>query len=240
MLYVEMTTSRVIQVFVVQLGMGIVYLLIALLILKRDRKRLNQIFSAFYLTIAAATIVNVIYVAIELNPIVSILHFITVYLFFLGPAFLLIFNLILLKSEKVIDNKKQILIIGGYSVILFITMILTATLPDQMQINEDTGWVPVWGLTFVFTLLITYTIIALIPVTITSIQVFSKFEDTQLKKKWMFFILSVFILFIYFYFVPLRNASSDETFRNMVSYLGLMLYVTAFMLYYGVGRQIQK
>ena len=58
-----MDLARFITVYIVQLGMGIVFFIFGFLILKRDRKRLNQIFSFFYIMTASATVVNVIYVS---------------------------------------------------------------------------------------------------------------------------------------------------------------------------------
>ena len=88
----QMDAARIIQVYVFQLGMGIFFLLIALLILKRDRKRLNVIFSAFFLCIFLGTLVNVIYAPLNVNPAVLFLHLITDFLLFLSVIFLLIFN----------------------------------------------------------------------------------------------------------------------------------------------------
>jgi len=74
MVLLEMDIIRFIQIYIVQLGMGIVVIFIALLILKRSTKRLNQIFATFYLLIAAATITNVIYASFTIKWVVSVLH----------------------------------------------------------------------------------------------------------------------------------------------------------------------
>ncbi|HEY0089759.1 MAG TPA: hypothetical protein VGB37_13005, partial [Candidatus Lokiarchaeia archaeon] len=71
MVLFEMDVVRFIQIYIVQLGMGIVVVFIGLLILKRSTKRLNQIFATFYLLVAAATITNVIYASLTIRWVVK-------------------------------------------------------------------------------------------------------------------------------------------------------------------------
>ncbi|MBD3255516.1 MAG: hypothetical protein GF383_10505 [Candidatus Lokiarchaeota archaeon] len=227
---------RIFQIYVIQLGMGIVYYLIALLILKRDTKRLNQIFSAFYISSASATVVNVIYAPLTTNPTVLVLHFITFYLFAFAWIFLLIFSLILLKSEKVITTNKQFLLILIYGGLLLIL----AFIPDGIKIDATTDWKPAWSLLFYLYALILVNIFGIIPTAYFSIKIYKKFEDPLLRKKWAYYFLGVAIYFIVFNSTILSNFLNNPIYRLINSLIGLTLFPTAYLLYYGVGRQIQK
>ena len=113
-----MDIIRFIQIYIIQFGIGLFCLFLGLLILKRDRKRLNQIFSGSFVSIFIGVTINVIYANLYLNPIVSILHVATVFFLYLAQIFLLVFNLMILKSEKVIDTKKQIGIIAIFVILI--------------------------------------------------------------------------------------------------------------------------
>jgi hypothetical protein len=86
-----MDIARFIQVFIVQGLTGLFYLFIAYRILKRESKGPNLILSGFYLSVAFAVIINVIYAFILVEFVVHILHFLTYYLLCLSLIFLLIF-----------------------------------------------------------------------------------------------------------------------------------------------------
>lgn len=226
---------RFIQVYVVQLGMGIFYFFIGLVILKRDTKRLNQLFATFYILSASAAILNVIYASVFIVPAVKILHFLTYFLFCFAIIYLLIFNLIILKSEKIFTIKKHNIIAGTYAVLLFVLILI----PGGITINKSTDWKPVWSLPFLIYALIVVSCCAIIPTTYFSIQVYRELEDKTVKKKWAFYILATFGYFAILYVTSISNFLNDPTFRLITSIAGLSLFGTAFLLFYGVGRQIK-
>ena len=145
-----MDPIRAFQIYVVQLGSGFFYLIIFLLVLRRDTKRLNQIFSGYFLCVFIGAVLNVIYASLNINPTVLILHFLTWYFFTFGFVFLLIFNLIILLSEKRMTSQKQLIIIIIYAIILFSVFFI----PEGIKIDDSTGWKPVWSLLFLISVLI--------------------------------------------------------------------------------------
>ena len=90
---------RFITIYIVQLGVGgILFILFAALVLLRSRKELNQIFSLFFISIAISTFFNVIYASLRINWLVKILKKKKNYFFCWTMVFLLLFNLMVLKS----------------------------------------------------------------------------------------------------------------------------------------------
>ncbi|MFX1338264.1 MAG: hypothetical protein ACFFDK_06625 [Promethearchaeota archaeon] len=237
MVLCQVDTARFIQIYVVQLGMGIIYIIFGLIILRRSTKRLNQLFSTFYLLSASATIINVVYVSLYVNPLVKILHFITYYLFCFAIVYLLIFTLIVLKSERVFTIKKHNLIAVIYGG--FLLGLAPIGWYGGITIDASTNWRPVWSLAFLVYALIVISG-CIIPTLYYSIQVYKKFEDEIIKRKWLFYILAILGYFTILYISSISNYLNDPTFRLMTSISGLSLYATAFLLYYGVGRQIEK
>jgi len=232
----QMDIARFITVYIVQLGMGIIYFLIGLFILKRDTKRLNQLFSTFYLLSASATFINVIYVSLTVNPVVKYLHFLTYYLFCFAIVYLLIFNLILLKSEKVFSIKKHNLIALIYGGLLFGLVFI----PKGVTIDASTEWKPVWSLPFLIYALVVVTCCGTVPTTYYSLQVYKKLESEELKKRWAFNIVAILGYFAILYLTSVSNYLNNPTFRLITSIAGLSLFVTAYLLFYSVARQIEK
>jgi hypothetical protein len=233
-----MDVARFITVYIVQLGMGIIYFIFGLIILRRDTKRLNQLFSTFYILAASATIINVIYVSFTINPLVKILHFITYYLFCFAIVYLLIFTLIVLRSEKIFTETKHNLIAVIYGGLLL--GLAPIGWYGGITIDASTDWRPVWSLLFLIYALIVISVCAIIPTIYFSIEVYKKFEDEIIKKKWAYYILAIMDYFIILYLTSISNYLNNPAFRLFTSITGLSLYATAYLLYYGVGKQIEK
>lgn len=233
----QLDMTRFFTVYVLQGFVGVLFLYLAFKILKRDTKRLNLIFSGFYLSAAAAVFLNFIYAPLTDEFIVLILNSMTNYCFFFAPIFLLVFDLILLKSEKVITTKKQLIIIIGYGVILFFMLLI----PGGVTINASTNWKPVWSVPFFIYLIVVMTGIAVGPGLYFSIQIMKKFEDEQLKKKWKFFMIGLIGVFVFTYGILVSNTLNDDTFRTIWSYISfLIVLIFPYLMYYGVGKQIER
>jgi len=231
---------RVLTIYVAQ-GLACVFLIfIAYKILKRDRKRLNLIFSGTYISAAAGLIINMIYAPIANEDIVLILNYLTNFGIFYSPIFLVVFNLILLKSEKVITTTKQLLILIGYGILMFCMIFFVLTEDWGVSINEETDWTPVWELPF-FLYLVIIESIAVIPLLYLSFQIFQKFEDDQLKKKWRYFIFGFCAFIIFMYAIFLSNFLDISIIRTLMGGIGLILAIAGgYLMYNGVGRQLEK
>ncbi len=231
------TFSRFIQVFIVFLGGGIFFLFFAFLILRRGRKNINIVFSGFFICIFIGGVLNIIYAfltTIADETIVVTLHFITYYFFCLAHVFLLIFNLLLLKSEKIITIKKQLSIVLTFSV-LFLVLIF---IPGGIRINESTHFRPQWNLPFFLYATILMICYAIIPTIITSILIYKKFEDSQLKKKWIFYFIGTIMIFIELIGVGVMIFINDPELRAIWNIYDLTVLIGVYFLYYGIGRQL--
>lgn len=235
----QLTPVRFITVYIVQGALLVFFLYLAYKILKRDTKRLNIIFSCFYISEAIGLLMNFIYAPITIEFVVKILNFLTNFFLFFGPVFLLVFVLILLKSEKVIDTKKQILIIGVFGVAIFSMIFLTFIPNVGVDLTATTNWTPVWNLPFFLYIIIAITILSTIPTLYYSYQVYLQLSDSKLKKKWTFFIYGMLALYGYMYGIFFSNFLNNPIFRTVWAIIGLFLVISASLsIYYGVGKQI--
>ena len=238
---ISLDFTRIITVYVVQGLMGLIYLYLGIKTLKRDRKRLNVIFAAFYLSIAIGTFINWIYAPLEDLPPVLYLNFLTNFSMFFGVIFLVIFNLILLRSEKVITTNKQLIIIIGYGLILGVGMFVLIHIPETKVTFDPEKYSPIWPLGFYLYVTIVVNSLAGTPALILLIQVSKKFEDQELKKKYKFFSIGVVEILLFANLIFLSNLLNNATFRTVSAAIGFVLVVSAaYLMYNGVGRQISQ
>ncbi len=229
-----MDIARFIQVFLVQGLAGLFFLFIAYRILKRESKGPNLILSGFYLSVAFAVIINVIYAFILVEYVVHILHFLTYYLLCLSLIFLLIFVLLVDKSDKVITPKIQLILIIAFGVLLLGLWFI----PNGIIINQSTDWKPEWSWPFLTYSFIICSSIAIVPTTYFSLKLYLKFEYKELKKKWKYFLVGIFAYFFLYYGTSISNTLADPTFRLIWSLASLPVLICLYFVYYGVAKQL--
>ena len=229
-----MDIARFIQIFLVQGLSGLFYLFIAYRILKRESKGLNLLLSGAYLSVAFGVIINMIYAFILIESVVRILHFLTYYLLCLSLIFLLIFVLIVDKSDKVITPKIQLVLIIAFGVLLLGLWFI----PNGIIINASTEWKPEWSWTFLTFSFIICSSIAIVPTTYFSLKLYFKFENKELKKKWKYFLVGIFAYFFLFYGTTISNTLADPTFRLIWSIASLPMLISLYFAYYGIAKQL--
>jgi len=236
-MFFQLDTVRFIQIFVVQGFMSFLYFFMAYLILRRDTKRLNLTLSSFYISIGIAGVLNMIYAPMQIfmgtNEIVYLLHFITYYLYCSGLIFLLAFILILTKSERIISLKVEVSLI-----LIFLLFLLGMWfIPGGIEFNEYDGK-PHWNWPFGIYAMIICSIV-IIPTLFYSLQLYVKFDNEDLKKKWRYFIIGVCAFFFLYYGTTLSNVLNDPLFRTLWSILGLFSLILLSCIYLGVGKQLK-
>jgi len=229
-----MDISRFIQVFVVQGSFGLFFLLMAFRVLRREAKGLNNILASFYILTGVGVIINIIYVNIFIESVVLILHFLTYFLLCTSLIFLLLFILILYKSENVINVKIKLLLIIIFSILLLILWFF----PGGMTINDTTNWKPEWSVPFLVYSYIVCTTVVIGPSIFYSLKMYQRIEDNELKKKWKYFILGIISYFLLYYGTSLSNTLADPNFRFIWSILSLPTLVALYFIYYGVAKQL--
>lgn len=229
-----MTPARFIQVYIVQGIYGLFYFYMAFMILNKDRKRLNQILSGFYLSVGIGVVINIIYVGIFIETIVRTLHFITYFLFCFALCFLLLFVLLLSKSEDIITSLRQLTIMLVFGLLTLLLLVI----PNGFQINESTNWVPVWNPMFLLYASIICICITIIPSLFYAISLLKKFENEDLKKKWKYFIIGISSYFFVWAITSISNTLNISSFRTITALVTVLTIPSIYLIYYGLGRQL--
>ncbi|MFX1419812.1 MAG: hypothetical protein ACFE9N_12915 [Promethearchaeota archaeon] len=230
-----MDIARIIQIYVVQGLFALFFLYMAYIVLKRGKKRINVYLSSFYLCTTIGGIINMVYANIFNESIVFIMHFITYYIFCFSMGFLLIFVLILIKPPSQFTYIFQISILVVYGLLILGLLII----PNGIVINESTNWKPDWDWLFFIYSLIVCSCIVIIPTFYFSIKIYIKFEGEYLKKKWKYFLIGISAYFFLYYGTSLSNTLNDDNFRFIWSLISLPTLIALYLIYYGVGRQLE-
>ncbi len=230
-----MDFARFVQIYIIQGLFALFFLYMAFRVLRRGTKRLNIYLSSFYISVTIGGIINMIYATIFDPTIVFIMHFITYYLFCFSMAFLLIFVLILIKPGKQIKFEIQLFIL-----IIFGLLVLSLLLiPNGIKINDSTNWKPDWSLNFLIYSMVVCSIMVIIPTVYYSLKIYIKFENEYLKKKWKYFLIGIYAYFFLYYGTSISNTLNNDSFRFIWSLISLPTLISLYLIYYGVGRQLE-
>ncbi|MBY9006017.1 MAG: hypothetical protein KGD63_04600 [Candidatus Lokiarchaeota archaeon] len=236
----SLTLVRIITVYFVQGFLVAFFIYLVYKIIKRDRKRLNYIFSFQYIIPAIALSINFFYAPLAVESVVLILNFITTILTAFSTIFNLLFILILLKSEKVINTKKQILFTAIYCIALVMSIFIYYNPNIGITMNGTTNWLPAWKWPLFFYIIAIYIFYAVLPSYYYTVKVYRRFEDKDLKKKWRVFIIGNTALYTVIILIFLSNTLNIAIIRTIFSILsGILSILGAYGTYYGVLRQLE-
>jgi len=240
MVYFQLTTGRILTVYVAQGLILVIFLYLAIKILLRDRKRLNVIFAGLYIAPAIGTLINFIYAPLTDVSLVLLLNYFTNVGAIYAPIFVVVFDLILLKSEKIISTSKQLAILIIYGIVV-LCMGIFLLIPGFGVTIGPPNWSPVWSIPIFLYVVVILTCFATILALYFSIKIYQKFKDEILKKRWKFFIFGFIAFMTFMYLIFISNTLANATFRLILAGIGIVLTIIGgFLMYYGVGRQIAK
>jgi len=234
--------SRIFLVLVINLLIGIVFLIFAIKILHFKRGRLNLTFSGFYLSTAIGLMINAAYAfineAIKNTGVAQLLNYFANFFAFYGVIFMLATNFILLKSEAVYSIKSELKLILGYALVLGLMGIFYLVGNNfGVKIDSSTLWRPVWSLPFFLYVAIVVTVFAVIPVIITSIKIARKMKEKKIKRRWLNLMIGLFGLFIYLYGAFLNNYLNNSAVRTIFSLYAITVILWVWLIYRGMKRE---
>ncbi|MCP4763195.1 MAG: hypothetical protein GY870_15590 [archaeon] len=207
------------------------FLILGISILRRNSgKRLNQSFFIFLFLIACSLVVNIIYRVLE-NPSFNILgNTIVIFLTMFSLIFLLLFNIIIWKSDKILKDKYKIIMISIWGILCAVLFLI----PEGVTWTADDN--PKWSdLFFLYGVLISQ--ILYVCALFVNLQIYKGFEDKKLKIKYLWTILAV-ILFDWFILGNfIANWLDDSGFRSIFSITALVAIPAGILLYRGVKKE---
>ncbi|MFX0071525.1 MAG: hypothetical protein ACFFAO_10590, partial [Candidatus Hermodarchaeota archaeon] len=103
----------------------------------------------------------------------------------------------------------------------------------------STGWNPIWSFYFFIYLIIVASGITIAPGLITSIMIYNRFKDTDLKKRWNYYLLGFCCTCFLMYAIMIANFSDFRPLREIVALFGVIFSILGgLLIYFGIGRML--
>ena len=235
----QIDLSRIFLVFVIGMVMAIFFLGLGWSILKRRRSRLTKTFSSLYISIALGLLVNAAYVVInELvrsEPLALFLYYISAFLIFYGPIFMLATNRILIHSEVVYSLRSELKLLLIYAFALGFMVIFYFF--DGIEFNESTNWRPVWSLPYLIYIVIVVSVFTTIPTIVTSIKILTVMKDKTMKRRWVWLMIGLLGLYAYEYLAFLTFYLNNDSLRMISSLYAITVILWVWLIYKGIKRE---
>jgi len=202
-------------------------------------------FSGFFICSIIGFISNMIYGAISNETLILVLNFLSNFFICFGGIFILIVNLIILESTIIFSIKRQNRYIILYGIILLTGMLIFYSL-GGVQISEV--GTPIWTPPFFGFVISVITGFAVIPIIITSLKIYFRFETRVLKKKWLYYLIGEVGSFSVAYLVFINNLiywifyvvkREIPTFNLFFSLYSISVIIWASLMYYGIGFKLK-
>jgi len=227
--------ERLVIIHLIQVVFCLVFLFIAIKILKRHKNRLTWSLSSFYILNGVGFIFAIGRLFFRVNPGMYILYSIALYLIFLSMIFLVLFNINLFKLDNELSTKKLMLIILFYAILIFSILCV----PNGFTVSEETNWFPVWSWTFLIIIYIFTAIVIVLPFTYYFFKIYKTFEDKKLKRKLILFFIGFLGIALGWYGGTLYNTWDNSIYRTIWPPIALInALLSGCLIYYTWGREI--
>jgi len=230
---------RLTLIYGVHIAVAGIFFTIMYKILKRQKNPLTITLSSHYISVAVGLIINAIYVPLRENPIVIILHLITVFCILFGLIFLVLFTRLLYSYEyqRLPSNMKKILFFYGFTIIAMLVLFAAS---GDIAINEQTGWRPVWSWRF-FTIIYIFCFgFIIIPFSVLFYRIYRVFREKVLKKRLIYFFIGFCGLLTGMMGGFLYNTWSNPVFQFLwpiiIFFIGIP---SGILIYYGVATKLE-
>ena len=154
---------------------------------------------------------------------------ITIFLVNVSLIFLLLFHLIIWKSDKIITDRIKIWVIIFWTVLCSILFII-----GGVTFNAENK--PVWSLDFFTHGIIIISVLYGFIIYVNT-QVYRRFETEDLKKKYLNTIISTTMFFWLPFGNYLANYLDNPIFREVLTYSALIVIPASIMFYMGLKRE---
>ncbi len=235
-LFVQILAQTFLKVFIVHGIILSTFSIMAIMILKRDKKWINVVMSLFYINFVIGFIINMLYIFFTEDPyalLVLLMYLSILFFLLLGTQFLTIFTMIMLKTEQIFTRKKQKTLIA----IFIIANLSTFLIPGGVTLNATTNWNPVYNEFYFIAIMIIFTVLSVAPQIYCFFKVYGALQQDYLRKRWLSFLIGIILLYVFCYGTVIYNFLDIQEIRNFWAIVSLFLSVSsAVFIYYGIVK----
>ncbi len=238
-----MDLIRFLSIYLVLSILAIFLSLVAYKTISRNpRNAFNQMFAATIITLILYIATNFI-LALITDPrkvgLVNTLAIVADYFIFLVLGFLLLSLLILYAPEKMLHRKTQALYLIIYASLSAIPFFIPdekkkiTISPEGVQSPPTYGFPTFIFYIFFFAIILTLTLIV-------SWQISIKITNPKIKRKFLFFIVGVLMLYYSPFAMAFANFVNTAEARQVYLFLSLLVVPGLYFVYYGIGKELSE
>jgi hypothetical protein len=227
--------SRLIIVFVSQGILIVLFSILAIRVIRRNRTRAHLALVMFYGIISVGFVLNIAYVL--LGPTNNAFLLRTLYVlssFFIAFSFVfnLIFIIILVRLE--VSTRSLAILVVVYGAICLSLYLI----PDGISFSPIT-WVPTYSFTLFIVLCVYFTVFMTLPTLYFSFRLYRTFEAQNLKKRLRLYLIGFIIIMGAIYGAIYFITTDNQLYKTIYGVFALVFEVSAALLiYYGLGRKL--
>jgi len=248
-----MVATAILQTFLINGTIMIMFLIFGVLIMKRKRTRQTMTLSAVFLVPALGLFINILYRAIDVYAFNLVGNVITIYLTSFGLFNLLMFNLMLLKSGKAFTTVKQLLYTALYGIwlagLFLIGLKYGGVEWEYTGVSGMAGFLgrstdpldvglPVWSVTFmIYGLIVSQS--GAFTVLYTGLRLYKQMggRDSKYSKKFIRAITGVILMDIVVVGNFIFNTLNTGLGRTILLVMSICIIPAGFFLYFGLRQK---
>lgn len=226
--------SRLILVFASSGILIVLFSILAIRIITRNRTRAHLSLVLFYFLISLGFVLNIVFVVLAPTNNATLLTAIYVFSSFF-IAFSFVFNLlfIIILTRLEVSTRSLLLIALVYGAVCM-TMYL---IPKGITFSPT--WVPTYNFTLFIVLYIYFTVFMTVPTLYYSFRLYRTFEVQSLKKRLRLYLIGFIMIIGAIYGAIYFITTDNQLFKTIYGVFALIFEVTAgLLIYIGLGRKL--
>jgi len=211
-----------------------IFIVLGILVLRKDSKYWgNRFFASFFWATALTMVFNLLYLFSEDQPYIAVMNLLTAAMAVIGIIGLLLGILVVYKSEDVIVNSYRVYLILGVCIALIIVQV---AIPGAVYFDNPSSFDPRWSPTMgIYELLLSQALI--IAVYYSSFQLYRELTS-EMRTKFQKYLIGLAFLDLTFISVAIDNLNIfGDAYSLVGSALNFCVVIGALLIYLGIVRR---
>lgn len=210
-----------------------IFLYLAVKTIWRNDSAHSKYLFSFYLTQTLVFVINLVYLFIFVEHIVHFMYLVLVFVGSLGLGLIFLFNWMLISpTESRSLHRTRIFYILIYASLLCCMFFF----PENVTINENTQWAPVWSFYFTVYIIAINFFMAVCPLIVISIRSVKRIKDKSLKRKFLCYCLSLYLYFVVLCLTAVLNYLNMDSLNLLYFLIGMILLPSGYLMYRGMNK----
>ncbi|MBD3230363.1 MAG: hypothetical protein GF329_19445 [Candidatus Lokiarchaeota archaeon] len=209
---------------------AIAFIILGILILKKDKNYWgNRFFAMFFWIIAIALLFNLSYLFSTNYNFILIMNIATIEFINIGVISLLLGTFVIYKGTRIVNNYKTYLVIILNAVLIIMHLLISVN--NAVSINND----PFWSLEFgIYELIFSQVLLGII--IITSLRIYLDITK-EMKNKFRWYLLGLIFLDSTLVSIIIDNLNLFYWWGSIGAVLNFMVVIGALLIYIGIIRR---